>query len=435
MNTYKEETDAMFLTFEELLKKDYVGYVSFKIDGELSLLVYEKGKMSLYSRAGRVRQEIPILEKLTREIADKVSYLIAVGELHVVDSKEKVVPYAHAISVLRKPTPETEKQIRLLLFDLIQVDKTKYYPETPYSERVKKLSELFSTGVVQLKTITKQQLEDMWNEVLTPGSGKEGLVLVVPEKGKERRIKVKPLLTVDLIIVGVEESKKHPGQFGSALLAFMNKEGLFVLDSKVGSGWSDAERKELWDWAQRNAVKKEGRIIWVDPFKEPKIVEVKAREVIVREGESYRFDKKTGQWIFEDSHITVSFRQPSVVRFRPDKKPTPSDLRLEQVPQLAKQSFHKKVIVFDFDGVLVEDEPFPVIGKPKPHMIELVKYLKNCGYTVFIHSARGMFTGGLEQIRKFCEEHGLNVDGIFAKPLGDLYIDDRCCPSAILDVR
>ncbi len=95
----------------------------------------------------------------------------------------------------------------------------------------------------------------------------------------------------------------------------------------------------------------------------------------------------------------------------------------------------KKIIAVDFDGTLCESK-YPLIGKPKTEVIEVVKSLSKRCTVILWTCRRGKF---LSQAVRWCEEQGLKFDyinenapslvkmfgGDCRKIFADLYIDDK----------
>lgn len=340
-----------------LQKNNYI--ITGKIDGELALIHYSRKdeECFLLSRNGRVRTDLPVTYEL-KSFLDSlpVNDMILVGELYVENEPGSVMPYPNAISILRAPRSiEDEKKIRVMIFDVISVDNIDYL-DKPIFYRINFVQRFKGTFFRPVVVFDTKDFEIAWNTVLKNKELWEGLVIVF-EDG--RRIKVKPTITVDLAVVGVEISDKDPRKMKALLLAYMNKEGLFIFDSKVGSGFSDEEREEWLKWALENEVSREKNVIYVNPYNEPRIVEVEAREIHISEGPCMKFDKKNEEWVFVEDHPVGTLRQPSFKRIREDKRLVPEDLRITQVipaDLLKKSEFVTPVIGPRYSFVVFKDK-------------------------------------------------------------------------------
>lgn len=101
------------------------------------------------------------------------------------------------------------------------------------------------------------------------------------------------------------------------------------------------------------------------------------------------------------------------------------------------------IYVFDLDDTICYPDHSKTdtyskygLAKPNDRIIERMRFLKQDGHTVIIHSARRMLThkGDVEAIendvgsitRRWLTEHAVPYDKlIFGKPFGDFYIDDK----------
>jgi hypothetical protein len=99
----------------------------------------------------------------------------------------------------------------------------------------------------------------------------------------------------------------------------------------------------------------------------------------------------------------------------------------------------KKTMVWDFDGTLAEEAPFPEIGAPIEENIELLRKAKDAGIEVVIQSCRwsehelsDAETAAKHMVDAIAwlEEHNVPYDRLEAgKPLAEHYIDDRSIPA------
>ena len=101
------------------------------------------------------------------------------------------------------------------------------------------------------------------------------------------------------------------------------------------------------------------------------------------------------------------------------------------------------IYVFDLDDTIcfpnhtmIDTYSKYSLAKPNPKVIDKIRWLKNEGHTIIIHSARRMLThkGNLAAIendvgsvtRQWLTEYAVPYDElIFGKPYGDAYVDDK----------
>ena len=301
--------------------------ISLKIDGELNALYFREGKASFYSRTGRERTGLPVTREVEEILSDRgIESALFFGELYAVDAEEKPVPYPKALSLLRTLKPEEElERIRFIVFDVHSINGRKV--EGDYWERFLTIRDIFEEGKFVRPAATvigsRKEMEKFWEKV------KKGLAegIVVRE---DSLYKIKPKLTLDLAVIGVEVSKTHPDLMGALVLAFLDRDGVFRYAGKVGTGFSDTDRREWLEFAKENQVRREGRVIYVKPVR---VVEIETTHgVNVREAPAYYGEDLEKV----EDRVSAVARVPVFVRIREDKKVSPADLRLEQVPVFTK---------------------------------------------------------------------------------------------------
>lgn len=195
-----------------------------------------------------------------------------------------------ATGIINSDAPE-KKEIGYTVFDMIPTSEFNGTPTTLYQERRAMMNALNDAGNGSVKilpvlysgtdqSMIPQLLDRMVRE------DKEGLMvnLNVPYQRKRHSgiLKVKRFYTMDLPIIGMEEgSGKLAGTLGDLVLDYKGNE------VRVGSGFTDEERRTLWN----------------DGVPDGALCEVKYKEV--------SYDKSTG---------AESLQFPVFVRIRDDKQ-------------------------------------------------------------------------------------------------------------------
>jgi hypothetical protein len=329
INQWKNDRNWEFIDLndiDDLPDKKY--YVSFKVDGEASALLYQDNKCIMSSRHGKVRYNLPFANEI-RSALINYKKAILFGELYAVDKdNETILPYPKAMSIIRKPDENTINQIRFMVYDIYSLDDNLIYDgkNETYPKRYNIIDKLFkntkNVNPCKLFYVGKEEIKHLYEtNVLT--NKYEGLVIYDDKK----TYKLKKSLNIDAAVIFVEVSDKHPNMAGSIGLALKEGDKLYFI-GKVGTGFSTDFRKKLLKYAKNNYMKKEDNIYFV----QPKIVfEVNAKSF--NEGKNVIYDSK---YNIIGHYEIGSLREPKFVRIRTDKKVNDKDVGLTQIPQKYK---------------------------------------------------------------------------------------------------
>lgn len=231
--------------------KEFV--ITTKIDGGRIIALKENGQVSFYTRAGQKYEGLVDLEK---ELLEKFPDNVCLdGEITLLNnagipSKEA---YKQTMKITRK---DGEKHgIKMLVFDWMPAtDFKRQKCDIPYGRRSAEVETLFanidSTTYFEVLpflyhgTDTSKIMEFLDKAIAEKEEGVMINIWDAPYEFKRTNslLKVKKMSTVDLEIVGYEEgSGRLSGTLGAILVRYKN--GNIV---KVGSGFSDDIRKEIW---------------------------------------------------------------------------------------------------------------------------------------------------------------------------------------------
>lgn len=243
-----------------------------KIDGGRIIALKENGQVSFYTRAGQRYEGLVDLEKdMTELLPDGICLD---GEITLLDNKgiPSKEAYKQAMKITRK---DGEKHgVKMLVFDFMSAEQFRnQYCPSDWSARRTTVEAIFGCAKQPLKyfellpvlycgtdtsMITKFLDEAIAND-------QEGVMINICDAKYEFKrtnslLKVKKMNTLDLEIIGFEEGEgRLSGTLGAILVRY--KDGNIV---KVGSGFSDELRKEIWQ--NRNIW--QGRICEIQYFEE-----------------------------------------------------------------------------------------------------------------------------------------------------------------------
>ena len=248
-------------------------YLTLKIDGGRIIAIKENGQVSFFTRAGQKYEGLVDLENaLSSSIWP--DNIVLDGEITLLNSAglSSKDQYKQTMKITRK---DGEKHgIRMLVFDILTLEEFKSQScEHTYEERRALLESLFYSThsqyfnllpVIYAGTDTSEITKCLDAAV---DAGEEGIMINIADapyefKRTNNLLKVKKMDTLDLEIIGVEEGEgRLAGTLGAILVRYKN--GNVV---KVGSGFSDWHRNEIW----QNQLYYIGKIAEIQYFEETK---------------------------------------------------------------------------------------------------------------------------------------------------------------------
>jgi DNA ligase-1 len=233
-------------------------FVEVKLDGVRVLtVVYPNGKVDQYSRSGKELVNFEHIKTQFDQIADTLAEAWLFDGEVMSSSFQDLMKQVH-----RKENVQTGDAI-LHLFDWIPLkDFQNGIWHAPQHERIHLLQKfhrdnaevlthvsVLTHELVDLDTAEGQKQFREINQRAIEG-GFEGLMLKDPLAPYELKrssawLKIKPTITVDLVVVGFEEGTgKNEGRLGALICEGVDQGRQIRVNA--GSGFTDAQRKEFW---------------------------------------------------------------------------------------------------------------------------------------------------------------------------------------------
>ncbi len=262
--TINKEMPGLIPTFDVMLANKYFDKPTYmegklfaittKIDGGRIIALKENGQVSFFTRAGQKYEGLVDLEEEMRELMPDNTCLD--GEITLFDrgdlsSKEA---YKQTMKIVRQTTNPEKHGIKMLVFDWMPAeDFKKQECHYSYHGRREWLHEIFSNQdftyfellpILYCGRDTSKITEILEEQI---ARGEEGIMIndyygSYEFKRTNALLKVKKMQTLDLEIIDFEEGEgRLAGTLGAVLVRY--KDGNVV---KVGSGFSDQLRKEIW---------------------------------------------------------------------------------------------------------------------------------------------------------------------------------------------
>lgn len=307
-----------------------------KVDGQSALMKFEDGKARFGSLGGKIISNIPVLDEIERILKDAgISKAIMVGELAASENGD-ILKFHESQSIIKNKDADKGK-LHWYPYQILELDDDKYTEKyDSYLEGWERLQELFKDTKrihpVEAYKGGVKELQKAWDQLVEKDDN-EGLVV----RTSDGRVhKSKPKFSYDLVIIAVGDKKKKSwpkGRIGNVLVAFMDKDKRFRVVGEVGTGWTDEQRKKLYDWAQDNKVDEDDHYVWVKP---EKVIEVEYERTNIRENNAYKYSN--GEYKKVGKLPVGTAVKPVFKRYREDKSVNPEDLRLTQVPNWSEKS-------------------------------------------------------------------------------------------------
>jgi hypothetical protein len=336
--------------------------LSWKIDGEFTMLVYRQGEACTINPGGTVRIGLPFLtEACERLRAAGVSSALIAGELyyrHLDGSRERVHDVSRAA---RQPKSQEDlDNLCFAAFDIVQLDGRltpwrddviasirKLFPDDKSGPRI------HAVPAAPQKVSTVEEIESYFQRWIDQAGG-EGLVLRSEQTGQ---FKVKVRHTLDVAVIGFTESldPQRQGQLHDLLVALMRSDGSLHILGHVGTGFSDEERRNLLsDLKDRLALSdyvESSQDHTAYQFVRPDLViEISCLDIISQTTRGATIDRMTLQWSSQPGDTSSpgftgrytplrrlpigSLTSATYLRRRDDKHVNPTDVRLAQITAL-----------------------------------------------------------------------------------------------------
>lgn len=354
---YKRKIAGGFMLVDGAKLNEKIGGEDFlvtkKLDGEMQILFYEKGKVQALGSHGKEQTAtLTCLEEFGElcKSAGLKSAVIA-AELYAkisVDGRERVGDVKAAIAA------EQYDKLFLAPFDIIDLNGEEYKAEH-YKTTHAKLVELF-TGT-QVKPVEgkvakeKAQVEQIYNDWCVDG-GAEGLVVHCELPFV---YKIKPRHTLDCVIIGYTVGEDvHAGMIRDIMVAAMNPEGQLLQFTTLGNGFSDAQRTEMLARLSQMHVESEyvetdSRNVAYQMVRPEIVVEISVIDLVSENSKGEAKMDMLLSYTDEEGYKVVaqapgvSAHSPVFERLRDDKSCNTTDIRISQLTDLCPFSEGKSI--------------------------------------------------------------------------------------------
>jgi ATP-dependent DNA ligase len=330
-----------------LPESDY--FISRKIDGEYTALVYRNGEAFTVNPGGTVRAGAAFHNEAAQQLkAAGIKSALLGGELYVKRTDGKRPRVHDVVRVARAPANEEEvDSLAYAIFNIYDLDGNDL--SMRYGDAVQKIEEIFSAGerTHPVETIVGDQ-KAVFKQFST-WVDKEDAEGVVVRSDNAGVYKIKPRHTLDFAVVGFSEGiDDRSGMLHSLLMAVIRSDGSFQIVGRVGGGFKDEQRIALLKQLNPQVVESEYAEVNSDRvayqmIKPGVVVEISCLDIISRTSHGstidrmiIEWDKKQQRWEGIHRLPLCSIISPQFIRIRDDKKANPDDVKMSQLSDITE---------------------------------------------------------------------------------------------------
>ena len=340
---YKRQTASRYLPVgaqeitSKIMEAESYG-VSTKHDGHFYLLSFDGTKATLTNHGGMVITDLPLLNEASALLKDKCKTVVLAGELYLYkkDGRTRSFDMTAALD-------DKSADIYFAAFDLLTLDGEQV------SLNLKSLDEKLNavlSGGKSLHAIknsiveSRKDIAALYKSIVEDG-GHEGIVV---RSHNGPTYKIKPLITLDAVILGYSEGQgSRAGMLREVLVGLCVAKDEYLLLTKVGNGYSEDERIKLLKDLEKKKVDSgyievSGSNVAFTMVAPNQVVEFSCLDVF---GENSKGGISKMCLSYKDGTYTATGKQPMAsvispvfIKMRTDKNPDMEDAGLSQITKI-----------------------------------------------------------------------------------------------------
>ena len=342
-NKYKRQTASRYLPVvaDEITTKimeSELYAVSTKLDGHFYLLSFDGKKAELVNHSGNVIDDLPLLKEVYELLNGKCKDVLLAGELYLFKEGQRTRSFDMTASL-----DEKSADIYFAAFDVLKIDGKEVSFDV--KELDDKLNALLSAGrsvhaVKNSFVESRKEIETIYKDIVE-GGGHEGIV-VRSQNGPT--YKVKPLITLDAVILGFEEGEgSRAGMLKEVLVGLCTAKDEYIVLTKVGNGYSDDERTKLLKELSKKKVESDyievsGSNVAYTMVEPNQVMEFSCLDVFAENSKGpiskMSLSFKEGSYTAKGKLSMASVISPVYVKIRDDKEVNPEESGLSQITKI-----------------------------------------------------------------------------------------------------
>ena len=340
---YKRQTASRYLPVgaqeitSKIMEAESYG-VSTKHDGHFYLLSFDGKNATLINHGGTVIEDLPLLKEATSLLKGTCKDIVLAGELYLHKEGGRTRSFDMTAAL-----DDKSAAIYFAAFDLLSLDGEDISMDIKVLDE--KLNAVLSGGkcihaVKNSFVESRKDIAELYKEIVEDG-GQEGVVV---RSHNGPTYKIKPLITLDAVILGFAEGQgSRAGMLREVLVGLCVAKDEYILLTKVGNGYSEDERKNLLKELEKKKVDSgyievSGSNVAFTMVEPSQVVEFSCLDVF-RENSKGTISKmclsyKNGTYIAMGKQPMASVISPVYAKIRKDKKTDTDDAGLSQITKI-----------------------------------------------------------------------------------------------------
>jgi len=340
---YKRQTASRYIPIDateitsKIMEADFYS-VSTKLDGHLYLLSFDGKDLELINYGGNNITDLPLLSEALTLLKVNCKDVVLAGELYLYEEGKRTRSFDLSAALADK-SPD----IRFAAFDIISLDGAAVSLDVKALDEKLKAILIDGSSVHSVDNSIVESRTDIiaYYEDRVVKLGNEGLVI---RCDNAPTYKIKPLITLDAVILGYSEGEgSRAGMLRQVLVGLNTGPNEYLLLTKVGNGYTDDERMSL---LKELATKKvdssyieaSGSNVAFTMVAPTQVIEFSCLDIFTENSKGLirkmEISFKEGSYTALGKQSMASVTSPVYVKMRTDKKADTEDTGLTQITKI-----------------------------------------------------------------------------------------------------
>jgi hypothetical protein len=320
-------------------------HVVRKYDGEFTYVVWNGETLFSVNPGGTVRIGLPCYQEAEKALKKaKVKSAVLAAELYAIGDLKGRNSVQEIVGILRNPKSEADlKRVGMAVFDIAELNGKEIETASAVFKELKKIFGKGKLAHAAEHTVADkaETIEERFAEWVIE-QGAEGLIVRHDRLGY---YKIKLRHNLDAAVIGYSEgTDNRKGMIHDLLVAVIRDDGTYHEIARVGGGFTEEDRREMFDELKRRTVPSEyvavnNDYVAYEMIEPGPVVEISFLDMIPENSKGDPVKRMVLEFDGERYEALsrmplVSVISPQFVRMRDDKEANVEDVNIRQVTNL-----------------------------------------------------------------------------------------------------